>query len=272
MSTTTAPQTSNPAFRFGGLKKVEEKAGSPAQEVTVGGTAAKTLVLVGIVCAVAAGVWAYAMPQILAGTLEAVLPFLWTCSVVGSLAGLAVAIYTIFVPTGSPVSAPIYAAFEGLVVGSVSVLLESVLPGIVVQAIALTLGILVVMLVLYGTGIIKVTESFRAGLCAIMGGLLIVYLIDLVLLFCGTRIPFIHEGGWAGIGFSLFVCVIAALNFAVDFDNVRVAREAHAPKWFEWYLGFGLLVTLIWLYLEILRLLAKSRSHVQGLFASKKTG
>jgi uncharacterized YccA/Bax inhibitor family protein len=133
-------------------------------------------------------------------------------------------------------------------------------PGIVIQAVGLSIGVLAVMLFVYGTGMIRATQKFKIGVVAATGAIGLVYLVDIVASWFGTRLPFIHEAGLVGIGFSLVVVVIAALNLILDFDFIEQGARLQAPKYMEWYGGFSLLVTLVWMYLEILRLLAKLRS------------
>jgi uncharacterized YccA/Bax inhibitor family protein len=179
----------------------------------------------------------------------------------GVIGGLIFAIATVFKKEWAPVTAPLYALFEGLVLGSVSAMFESLYPGIVMQAIALTFGTLLCLLFAYKSGYIKATENFKLGVVAATGGIMVIYLLSFVLSFFGVSIPLIHESGLIGIGFSLVVVVIAALNLVLDFDFIEHGAENGAPKYMEWYAAFGLMVTLIWLYLEILRLLAKLRSR-----------
>ncbi|MCH8333998.1 Bax inhibitor-1/YccA family protein [Candidatus Sumerlaeota bacterium] len=179
----------------------------------------------------------------------------------GFICGLVFAVITIFKPPWAPVTAPFYAAFEGLFLGGVSVWVESFYPGIVMQAVALTFGILFALLFAYSTGVIKATENFKLGIAAATGGIFLVYMLSFVLGFFGVGIPYIHGSGLMGIGFSLFVCVIAALNLVLDFDFIEHGAEHGAPKYMEWYGAFGLMVTLVWLYLEILHLLIKLQSR-----------
>jgi len=145
--------------------------------------------------------------------------------------------------------------------GGISVYFEKTYPGIVKQAISLTFGTLFSLLLAYKSRLIRATENFKLGVVAATGGIAVLYLISMVMGFFGARMPFIHESGPFGIGFSVFVVVIAALNLVLDFDFIENGAEAGAPKYMEWYGAFGLMVTLIWLYLEILRLLAKLRSR-----------
>ena len=179
----------------------------------------------------------------------------------GALGGLAVALVTVFKKEWSPVTAPLYAGLEGLFIGAVSAMFEMKFPGIVMQAVGLTFGTLAALLMAYRSGLIKATENFKLGVVAATGGIALLYLVNIVMGFFGTSMPFIHDSGWLGIGFSAVVVVIAALNLVLDFDFIENGVEQGAPKYMEWYAAFGLLVTLIWLYLEILRLLGKLQSR-----------
>jgi len=179
----------------------------------------------------------------------------------GAIGGFIVAIVTIFKKNWAPITVPIYAILEGLFLGGISQIFEKQFPGIVTQAIILTLGILGALLIAYKTKLIKPTENFKLGVSAATGGIFLVYLINFIMGFFGSSIPMIHESGLMGIGFSIFVVIIAALNLVLDFDFIEQGAELGAPKYMEWYGAFGLMVTLIWLYLEILRLLAKLQSN-----------
>jgi len=180
---------------------------------------------------------------------------------VGALGGFAVALVTIFKKTWAPVTAPLYAALEGVFIGAVSATFEQQFPGIVMQAVGLTFGTLAALLIAYRSGLIKATENFKLGVVAATGGIMILYLVNIAMGFFGKSMPFIHDSGWLGIAFSGFVVVIAALNLVLDFDFIEKGVEQGAPKYMEWYAAFGLLVTLVWLYLEILRLLSKLQSR-----------
>jgi len=175
----------------------------------------------------------------------------------GLIGGLVFALITIFKKEWSPVTAPLYALFEGLFLGAISALYNHVYNGIVMQAVLLTFGTLFALLFAYRSGLIKATEKFKSGVIAATGGIALVYLATLVLGFFGINIPLIHNSGLIGIGFSLFVVVIAALNLILDFDFIETGVEQRAPKYMEWYGAFGVMVTLVWLYLEFLRLLSK---------------
>jgi len=182
---------------------------------------------------------------------------------VGFIGGFVVALITIFKKEWSPTTVPIYAALEGLALGGISSVFETMYEGIVSQAILLTLGILFSLLFAYKSKIIAVTENFKLGVFAATCGIAIVYIISFVMSFFGSGLPILNPSNSSlfSIGFSLFVVVIASLNLVLDFDFIEEASEKNMPKYMEWYGAFGLLVTLIWLYLEILRLLAKLRSR-----------
>lgn len=218
--------------------------------MTLSGTVNKTLFMLALVVAAAFFTWNQALVQ---GN-EGLVPLLMG---VGFLGGFVVAMVTIFKKEWSPVTAPIYAALEGLALGGLSALLNQAYPGIVLQAVGLTFGVLFSLLLVYRSGLIKVTENFRLGIAAATGGIFVVYLVSFGLSFFGMRIPLIHEGGLVGIGFSLFVVAIAALNLVLDFDFIEHGAASGAPKYMEWFGAFGLMVTLVWLYIEILHLLAK---------------
>jgi len=247
---TANPAMSPEVYRRAGLAE------TPTRAMTLRGTVLKTALLVAILLTTAAYTWAQA-----AG---GAVPVAYALLVVGALGGFLTALLTVFVPKLSPFTAPVYAALEGLFLGGVSAAFEAAYHGVVVQALGLSVGVLAVMLFLYGTGVVRATEKFKIGVAAATGAVCLVYLVDLVASFFGTRLPFIHETGAVGIGFSLVVVVIAALNLILDFDFVEQGVKREAPRYMEWYGGFSLLVTLIWMYLEILRLLAKVRGGSQG--------
>ena len=181
-------------------------------------------------------------------------------ALLGAFGGLILAFATIFKPTWSPFTAPVYAFLEGLFLGGISFYFESIFPGLVFQAVLITFGILASILMLYRMGVLKATPAFTRGVVAATLGIGLVYFASMLLGFFGIPIPYIHEGGMIGIGFSLFVVVIAALNLVLDFHLMETAAEQGAPKFMEWYTAFALIVTLVWLYLEVLKLLAKLAS------------
>jgi uncharacterized YccA/Bax inhibitor family protein len=227
---------------------------SDTETMTINGTVNKTGILLVLCLMPAAWVW---QKFFAAQNPEVVYPYL----IGGALGGFVVAMVTVFKKDWAPITAPIYALLEGLVLGGISAVLEARFPGIVIQAVGLTFGTLFALLFAYKSGVIKATENFKLGVVAATGGIAMVYLAGFVLGFFGVSIPYIHGSGLIGILFSLFVVVIAALNLVLDFDFIENGAAAGAPKFMEWYAAFGLLVTLIWLYLEILRLLSKLSSR-----------
>lgn len=245
--------TSNPALR--GDVFLRQQAGSfGAETMTVSGTVNKAGILT--ICVVATAAWTWNR-FLHSPSPETVLP--WT--LIGGIGGLVFALVTIFKKEWAPVTAPAYALLEGLVLGGVSAMFEMRFPGIAIQAVALTFGTLVALLLAYRSGLIRVTERFRLGVVAATGGIFLFYLITFVLGFFGVRFNSVHGSGLIGIGFSVVVVIVAALNLVLDFDLIEVGARAGAPKYMEWYGAFALMVTLIWLYLEIIRLLSKLRSR-----------
>jgi uncharacterized YccA/Bax inhibitor family protein len=238
-------KSSNPALKENILDNVRANDG---EVMTVNGTINKTgfLLLMLLVTAVISWTSFATSPELL-------MPFL----IGGAVGGLIVGIIIIFKREWAPALAPAYALLEGLVLGSISAAMNAVMPGIVLNAVFLTIGVFVVMLVLYRTRVIKVTDTFRMVVVSATAGIALLYIITFVLGLFGVHIPYINETGTIGIVFSLVVVTIAALNLALDFDFIDKGAAAQAPKYFEWYAAFGLLVTLVWLYLEILRLLSK---------------
>jgi uncharacterized YccA/Bax inhibitor family protein len=182
---------------------------------------------------------------------------------IGIFGGLVVGFITIFKKQWSPITVPIYAILEGLALGSISFYFDEKYNGIVLQAVGLTLCILTSLLIAYRSGIIKATENFKLGVFAATGGIFLIYFINFIMSFFGTGFSILSpaNNSLMGIGISLFIVVIASLNLVIDFDFIEEGAEKGAPKYMEWYGAFGLLVTLIWLYLEILKLIAKSRSR-----------
>ncbi|HEY6225066.1 MAG TPA: Bax inhibitor-1/YccA family protein [Gemmatimonadales bacterium] len=242
----------NPVLNDKAFQRAGQYAQADAGELmSVEGAINKTALLLLLVVAGATWVWTrYFQAQ----DPAVIMPYLLG----GVFGGLAAALVTIFAPTWARISAPVYAAAEGLALGGISAFYEQQLHGIVFQAIGLTFGVLAVMLVLYRSGIIKVTDRFRMIVFAATGGIALFYLVSIVLGFFHISVPLLY-GGTGAIVFSLVVVAVAALNLALDFDFISRGTEHGAPKFMEWYAAFGLMVTLIWLYLEILRLLANAR-------------
>ena len=226
-----------------------------SQTMTLEGTVNKTGILLALVVLSASWTWRMFFET---GDPSAVMPIAFG----GAIVGFILALVTLFKKHWSGTTAPIYAVAEGLFLGAISGIFEMQYPGIVIQAVALTLGTLASLLFLYKTGIIKPTENFRLMIVSATMGIGLLYLVSILMTMFGAGgIGFIHSNGLFGIGFSLFVVAIAALNLVLDFDFIEQGSEMGAPKYMEWFGAFSLMVTLIWLYLEILRLLAKLRSR-----------
>ncbi len=242
----------NPLLNEKAFRRVDQLVQTAGESMTIEGTINKTAFLLLLVAATAAWVWTRYFQTLDPAT---VMPYMWA----GLIIGLVAALVTIFLPAWARISAPVYAAAQGLALGAISAFYERQLHGIVFQAVGLTFGVLAVMLIAYRTGVIKVTHRFRMIVVAATGAIALLYLVSMVLSFFNISIPFIHQGGPFGIIFSLVVVGIAAMNLALDFDYIQRGVEHGAPKVLEWYAAFGVMVTLIWLYLEILRLLAKIR-------------
>jgi len=203
---------------------------------------------------VATAAWTWGLSH--SETPEAAFPWM----IGGLIGGFVVAMVTIFKNQWAPITAPIYALLEGLVLGGISAIFEKAYPGIAVQAISLTFGVLFVLLLAYKLRVVQATRGFKLGVIAATGGIMVVYLINMVMgLFFHTQMSFLNAATPLGIGISLFVVIIASLNLILDFDMIETGARMGAPKYMEWYGAFGLMVTLIWLYLEILRLLGKMR-------------
>ena len=226
--------------------------------MTLNGAVNKTAILLVLTLAGALFTWAQFSAAMAAGNPGAVMPYVWG----GAIGGFVVALVTIFKKTWSPYTAPLYAVLEGLFLGAVSAMFELRFPGIVMQAVGLTFGTLAALLLAYRSGLIKATENFKLGVVAATGGIALLYLVNIGMrLFGFEGMGFIHEGSTIGILFSVGVVIVAALNLVLDFDFIENGVEQQAPKYMEWYAAFSLLVTLVWLYLEILRLLSKLQSR-----------
>ena len=222
------------------------------QTMTIQGTVNKAGIL--LLCVVIGAAWTWGLSHSLEP--EAALP--WTFG--GAIGGLVMALVTIFKKNWSPLTSPIYALLEGLFLGGISALFEKNYPGIAMQAISLTFGVMFVMLLAYKFRIIQATRGFKLGVIAATGGIALVYAVNMfMVMFSHSGISILNSATPLGIGISVFVVIIAALNLIIDFDMIENATRVGAPKYMEWYGAFGLMVTLIWLYLEILRLLSKVR-------------
>src|SRR5271163_1442083 len=244
-------KASNPALNVNSFRVDQAVSG---EAMTLNGTVNKTGIL--LICVVAAAAWSWSrfFSDPVSNT---VLPFV----AIGGIGGFIFAMVTIFKKEWSPITAPIYSLLEGLALGGISAMFELRYPGIAMQAVGLTFGTLFVLLLAYHSGLIRVTEKFKLGVVAATGGIAVFYLAEFVLGFFGVHFAAINGSGAIGIGFSVVVVIVAALNLVLDFDLIESGARAGVPKYMEWYGGFALMVTLIWLYFEILRLLTKLRSR-----------
>ena len=246
-------RTANPALNEQTFRDLPYTADT-AQVMTIQGAVNKTGWLLAILLSAAAWTWNKFFET---GNPATVSPFI----LLGALGGFVVGLVTVFKKSWAGVTAPLYAALEGLLLGGLSSIFEARFSGIVIQAVGLTFGTLFCLLMAYRSGLIKPSENFKLGIVAATGAIALVYLVSIICGFFGVHIPLIHQSGIIGIGFSLFVVIIAALNLVLDFDFIEHGAAKGAPKYMEWYAAFGLMVTLIWLYVEILRLLAKLRDR-----------
>lgn len=245
-------RTANPALNsktFTGLPRVVDD-----RAMTIQGTVNKTALLLLLVLFSSSWTWNLYFS---AGDPAVVMPWVFG----GLISGFIVALITVFKKQWAILTAPLYSLLEGLALGGISAIFEARFPGIVIQAVGLTFGTLFCLLMAYKSGMIKVTENFKLGIVAATGAIALFYVVSLLLGMFGISIPFIHGSGIIGIGFSLFVVTIAALNLVLDFDFIENGAARGVPQYMEWYAAFGLIVTLVWLYIEILRLLSKLRSR-----------
>jgi uncharacterized YccA/Bax inhibitor family protein len=232
----------------------ELRVGHADAAMTLEGTVNKTSVLLALVLLGAFFCWQqFDGPESVARIMPLALG--------AGILGLVLALVTVFKKTWSPITAPIYALVEGVFLGGISAIFEAQYPGIVMQAAGLTFATLAAMLMAYRSGMIKATENFKLGVVAATGAIFLLYVANFVAGLFGYEFGLIHDSGWMGIGFSLVVVSVAALNLVLDFDFIETGVDAGAPKYMEWYGAFGLILTLVWLYIEMLRLLAKLQSR-----------
>lgn len=221
--------------------------------MTVNGTALKSIFLLAIVLFGGYISWS----KFLAGDMN----FVNAMMTVGVIVGFILAMIIVFAKKTAPFLAPLYAFAEGLALGGISAVSEASYPGIVFQAFIGTFAAMFTMLALFMGKVIKVTDKLRSVLLITTGAIALIYLISFILSFFKITVPFIYDASPIGIGVSVVVIIVAALNLLLDFDIIEKGVASYAPKYFEWYCSFGLLVTLVWLYIEILRLLAKLRNN-----------
>lgn len=243
-------RSGNPALKDGAF----ERAGhySTGERMTIEGTVNKSFIMLAILLGAAFVTWSMDM-----NGQGNVMGFMLG----GVIAGLILALIISFKPTTAPFLAPLYAACEGLFLGALSARFESLYNGITMQATLLTMSVFIALLVAYRFRLIQATKNFRLGVFAATAGIALMYLLSFVLGLFGIEIPYLHANNWIGIGISLVIVIIAALNLVLDFDFIESGAEQGAPKFMEWYGAFGLMVTLVWLYIEMLRLLAKLASR-----------
>jgi uncharacterized YccA/Bax inhibitor family protein len=249
-------RTANPTLNTKAFQ--ERTVSAQAGAMTVQGTINKTFLLLLLILAAAAYTWNqfYSAPDPATG---ASIVTKWM--LIGGIGGFVAALVTVFKKTWANITTPIYAVLEGLFLGGISAYFEAQFQGIVIQAVGLTFGTLFAMLFAYKTGMIKVTKKFRMGVVAATGGIFIMYLVSFVLSLFGVNVGFLHNSSILSIIISLVVIIIAAMNLVLDFDLIDRGAQANAPKYMEWYAAFGLMVTLVWLYIEFLRLLSKISSR-----------
>lgn len=246
-----ALRTSNPTLRGETFNRYAYLTGTnPAERMTLTGTLNKSLILLALALGTATVSWI-----LVAGSRALAFPVLISSAIVG----LVLALVASFKPQTSPIVAPIYALVQGFFLGAISCILNAAYPGIVMQAIPITFGVMFAMLALYRAGILRASPTFVKVVVLATSAIALVYIVNLGMLLFGARMPFIHDATPLGIAISLGICVVAALNFILDFDLIEKGSEEGAPKFMEWYGAFALMVTLFWLYVEILRLLAKLR-------------
>lgn len=244
MSLFNARESSNPVLNEKRFADQEAILRSDGRTMTAGGAVTKTLLL-GMLMLCTAGI-SFLAPSSL---------FMWG----GAIAGLVVVVIASFKPVWSPVLAPLYALAEGLFLGAVTAIFAAAYDGIVLQAVTLTIGMLFIMLFLYQARIIVVTQRLRSGIIMATVAVMVVYLASWGLSYFGIQVPYLHEGGIMGIGISVLIIGIASMNLLLDFDMFEKGEQMGAPKYMEWFAAMGLLVTLVWLYIEFLRLLSKLR-------------
>jgi uncharacterized YccA/Bax inhibitor family protein len=252
-------RSSNPALRGSVFQNFESYGDTTTMTIT--GTAVKTLIAI-ILALLTAGMTWFRFQEaggVAAGAAQAIMPLMMG----GMIVGFILALVTMFKPTFAAFTTPLYALAEGCFLGGISAIVQSQFPkhDIVFQACCLTFGTLAVMLFLYQSGIIKVTDKLRMGIGAAGGAICMVYVASWVMGMFGMPIPYIHGAGPIGIGFSLVVVGVAAAFLLLDFDLIDRMVASNAPKYMEWYGAFALMMTLVWLYLEILRLLSKLNSR-----------
>ncbi len=255
-------RSSNPTLRETMFD--QERSHSQGDTMTIQGTVNKSFLLLGLVVLSAYWIWgqvAQPVPLVEYGAVRSANPVALSYSTMAAIAGFVIAMVTIFKREWAGITAPFYALCQGVFLGGISAVFDMQYPGIVVQAVSLTFGVMFCMLAIYKSGIIQVNEKFIFGIASATGAIALVYLMSIILGFFGRGVPALFGSGPVGIGFSLIVVGIAAFNLVVDFYMIEQYSKLGLKKHMEWYGAFSLLVTLVWLYLEMLRLLAKLNSR-----------
>ncbi|MFP4353607.1 MAG: Bax inhibitor-1/YccA family protein [Phycisphaerae bacterium] len=243
-----ALRTANPVWNETLIRDMAAEQAREARTMTISGAVAKTAVLLGLLLAAAAGSWSLAMDN-----PSLTMPL----TIGGAIGGLILVLISVFHPKSSPIVGPLYGIAEGIFLGAISMVFNAAYPGIVGQAVGITFAVAGIMLVLYSQRILRATPGFTKGLIAATGAVCMVYFVSFLLRLFGVSVPYIHGSGVIGILFSLVVVVIASLNLILDFDLIEHGAAHQLPKHMEWFAAIGLMVTLVWMYIEILRLLAK---------------
>lgn len=253
---TVMMRSGNPVLNASTMDSFRGEFFPASQTMTIQGTATKALILLGL--CVGTGSMTFAMTR--SGNSTDAMPWV----IAGAIGSLVFCLATSFKPTWAPVTAPLYALAEGLLLGGISGMYERAYHGVVPQAALATLGTMAAMLFAYKTGLIRATRGFAMGLAAATGGIALMYMVSIVLSLFHVSVPFLHQPNMIGIGISLVIVVVAALNLIMDFSSIEQAAESGAPKYFEWYSAFGLMVTLVWLYVEIIRILVMIAQFTQS--------
>lgn len=245
-------ETRNPAFYIN-IAKEFSKEELQEKSMTIEGTINKTFLLLGIVILSAYATWISLLKSFTFESFESAI-------ITSSISGFLLGIYIIARKQSAPKLAPIYCICQGIALGCISAVAEEIFPGIVIQAISLTFAILIMLLIIYRLGIIRPNKTFSLIINSITAGIALYYSAAAALKHTGVELPLIHENSTGGIIFSAFVVILASLNLVLDFEFINQGAQKHLPKYMEWYCAFGLMVTILWLYLEVLNLLMKTRS------------
>lgn len=238
-------RSTNPALSQKRFNNIKYNVTDSAEVMTIQGTLNKTILLFALLIATAVLSWnAVASTEIPGGLI-----------IFSLIGGLILAFTTIFNPQWSPYTAPAYALIEGILVGAISSMYAKYYDGIVITAVGLTLSVVFIMLVLYKTEVLKATPAFKKGVIIATGGVLFFYVLNFIFSLLGGGVSLFNLG-WIGILIQLAIVGIASMNLILDFDNIEKGSQSKLPKFMEWYSGFGIMITIIWLYFEMLRLIA----------------